>query len=429
MGFPKGRRRIVVAVAALLATAVVAATVYRVLAPAEVSTPARGAYPAAADPAVGVVGRLPVAPLIVDGRLRVYAAHRQVYADRPVDGRHRTTPYWSYRRWPAELDSVVASGTRVVTRWSDGRLVALDARTGRVAWDADGPTPVGERTVRRTGAATVWAPRGVFVARAPDGRQVVAAAGAEWMRAVDLADGRELWRSHTSVTVPPGDGSDAAAGCRDVVGTTGSGQLLIVDSCAGPAVVEFRDAATGAVGVRWRPPGAGDRLVATPVGCGNGRTGCAGLRTAAPGDDAGRGWLLGTGEPVPAPALDRPGAELVGGTAVVVVDGVPVGRSARTGAELWRRPDLPVARLIAVQPGRVHLLTGTNDLVTLDPATGEQRSWFALNAGSDGIGWAPGAAYAADGFVAVERLREPVDPMGDDQRYYLTSEPVILAAT
>ncbi|MEU4771496.1 PQQ-binding-like beta-propeller repeat protein [Micromonospora sp. NPDC023644] len=428
MGFPKGRRRVAVAVTALLATAAVAATVYRVLAPAEVSTPARAGYPPAASPVAGVVGRLPVAPLVVDGRLRVYAAHRQVYADRPVDGRHRTTPYWSYRRWPAALDGVVTSGTTVVTRWSDGRLVALDARSGRVAWRADGPAPVGERTVRRTGAATVWDPRGILVARGADGRQAVVAAGAEWMRAVDLADGRELWRSHLTVTVPPDD-ADAFVGCRDTLGTTGSGQVMIVDSCAGPAVVEFRDAVTGAVGLRWRPPEAGDELVATPVGCGTGRTGCTGLRTARPGDDAGRGWLLGDGEPVAAPALDRPDAELVGGTAVAVVDGVPVGRSARTGAELWRRSGLPQVRLLAVQPDRVHLLTETNDLVTLDPATGAQRSYFALNAGSDGVGWAPGAAYAAGGFVAVERLRKPVDPTGDDQRYYLTSEPVILAAT
>ncbi|MFG1774980.1 PQQ-binding-like beta-propeller repeat protein [Micromonospora sp. NPDC049048] len=417
MGFPNGRRRIAVAVAALLATVAVAATVYRVLAPAEVSTPARAEYPSAASPAAGVVGRLPVAPLIVDGRLRVYAAHRQVYADRPVDGRHRTTPYWSYRRWPATLDGVVASGTTVVTRWSDGELVALDARTGRVAWRADGPAPVGERAVRRTGAATVWDPRGIVLAPAPDGRQVVVASGAQRLRAVGLADGRELWRA------------DVDSGCRDVVGSTASGQLVTVDACAGPAVLEFRDAGTGVVGARWRPAGAGEELVATPLGCAAGRAGCTALRTSAPGDDAGRGWLLGAGEPAAAPALDRPDAALVDGTAVAVVDGVVVGRSARTGAELWRRPGPSQVRLLAVQPDRVHLLTTTNDLLTLDPATGAQLSFFALNAGSDGVGWAPGAAYAADGFVAVERLREPVDPTGDDQRYYLTSEPLILAST
>jgi outer membrane protein assembly factor BamB len=85
--------------------------------------------------------------------------------------------------------------------------------------------------------------------------------------------------------------------------------------------------------------------------------------------------------------------------------------------------------IIAVQPGRVHLLTEANDLVTLNPSTGAQRSRFPVEVGRDGIGWAPGLAYAADGYVAVERLRKPVDPNADDQRYFLTSEPVALAAT
>ncbi len=44
MGFPRGRRRLVMAVAALLAIAAVAVIVHRVLAPAEVSTLARGDY-------------------------------------------------------------------------------------------------------------------------------------------------------------------------------------------------------------------------------------------------------------------------------------------------------------------------------------------------------------------------------------------------
>ncbi|MGS2613090.1 outer membrane protein assembly factor BamB family protein [Micromonospora sp. LZ34] len=417
MGLAKGRRRIVIVVAALLVVAAVAVTVYRVLAPAEVSTVARADYPPPAGPAVGVVGRLPVAPLIVDGRLRVYAGHRQVYADRPADGRHRTTPFWSYRRWPAELDGVVASGTTVVSRWSDGRLVALDARTGRVLWRADGPEPVGERTVRRTGAAGVWNPRGLVVTRAADGREVVVASGDGAVRGVGLTDGRQLWRA------------EVAPSCRDFVGATATGHLVTVDACAGPATVEFRDAGTGAVASRWRPAGAGEQLVVTPLGCRTGRSGCTGLRTAGPGDGVGRGWLLGAGEPVAAPELDRPDAELVGEQAVAVVDGVLVGRPARGGAELWRRPDLGPGRVIAVEPLRVHFLTEANDLVTLDSATGVQLSRFPLTAGADGTGWAPGAAYATDGWVAVERLRRPVDPDGDDQRYFLTSEPVILAAT
>ncbi len=169
MGLATGRR-IVATVAAVVVAAATGIIAYRVLAPAEVVTAARADYPAPRAPEPGVVGRLPVAPLIVDGRLRVYAAQRQVYADQPVDGEHRRTPYWSYRRWPATLDAVVASGTTVVSRWSDGKLVALDARTGQVAWRADGPEPDREQAARRTGVTTVWQPRGLSVTRAGDGR-------------------------------------------------------------------------------------------------------------------------------------------------------------------------------------------------------------------------------------------------------------------
>ncbi|TDC30561.1 pyrrolo-quinoline quinone [Micromonospora sp. 15K316] len=417
MGFRNGPRRVVLAVAVLLVTAAVAATVYRVLAPAEVSTVAHAAYPAPAQPPAGVIGRLPVAPLIVDNRLRVYAGHRQVYADTPVDGRHRTTPFWSYRRWPAELVGVVATGTTVVSRWSDGRLVALDARDGRVVWRTDGPVPQREPDARRTGAAIVWDPVGLYLTRGGDGRDVVVATGAGEASAVDLAGGRRLWRS------------EVGTGCHSDVGATEAGQLVSVDGCAGAAVVEFRDAGTGAVTGRWRPPGAGDELVVTPVGCRVGSSGCSGLRTAGPGDGAGRGWLTGAGSPVPAPALDGLDSQLAGDQAVGLVDGALVGRSARTGAELWRRPDLGQGRVIAVQPGRVHVLTDARELVTLDPATGVERSRFTLTVGQDGTGYVPGGVYAAAGYVVVERLREPVDPDADDQAYFLTSEPLVLAAT
>ncbi|WP_433313880.1 PQQ-binding-like beta-propeller repeat protein [Micromonospora sp. CA-269861] len=418
MRFPRGRRGLVIAVAALLATAAVTVIVHRVLAPAEVSTVARADYPAPARPAAGVIGRLPVAPLIVDGRLRVYAAHRQVYADRPVDGRYRTSPYWSYRRWPAELTGVVASGSTVVSRWSDGQLVALDARTGGVLWRTDGPEPAeSTAVVRRTAAATVWDARGLQLTDLPDGRIVLVVTGDAQARGIELSGGGELWR----VELP--------GGCRTDVGTSAAGQLIGLDTCAGAATVEFRDAATGAVRERWRPPNGPDELVVTPLGCRTGQSDCLGLRTAGPGDEGGRGWLLGVGPPVAAPALDLAGATLVGEQSVVVLDGVAVGRSARTGTELWRSAGLGAARVLAGQPGRVHLLTEANDLVTLDPATGRQLSRFALNVGSDGTGWAPGAVTAEGGFVAVERLRKPVDPDGDDRRYYYTGEAVILAAT
>ncbi|GGM30398.1 MULTISPECIES: outer membrane protein assembly factor BamB family protein [Micromonospora] len=428
MGFAKGRRRMVVVAGALLVTVVVAATAYRVLAPAEVSTPAQAAYPDVANSDVGVIGRLPVAPLIVDGRLRVYAADRQVYADQPVTGKNRRTPYWSYRRWPARLDGVLAKGTTVLSRWSDGKLVALDARTGQVSWRADGPEPAAEhagperapgqdRRVRRTGAATVWDPRGLHVTRGTDGRPVLVVTGDRQQRGFDLADGRELWRA------------DATAECRTDLGTTLAGQVATVDACGDEPAVELRDAVTGAVATRWRPPGTTDALVATLTGCQSPRSECRGLRTTSEGDGTGRGWLLGAGEPVAAPALDRPDTELVGEHVVGVIPGGVTGRSPRTGEELWRRADLGSVRILAAQPGRVHLLTETSELVTLDPSTGAQRSRFVLTVGRDGLGWEPGYAYAVDGYLAVERLKPPVAPEAEDQRYFLTGEALVLAAT
>ncbi|MEV0001280.1 PQQ-binding-like beta-propeller repeat protein [Micromonospora sp. NPDC050980] len=413
-----GRRRAVVALVAVLAVAASVAVVVRVLAPAEVETVARAPYPEAPAPTAGVIGRLPVAPLVVDGRLRVYAGTRQVYADQPVTDRHRVTPFWSYRRWPAKLVGVLAEGTTVVSRWSDGKLVALDARTGRVAWRADGPAPGPVPKPRRTFATVVWAPAGLHAARTADGLDVLLAAGPGAVGGYALADGRRLWHA------------DVDPGCRVDVGSTASGELVGMDRCAGPAAVELRDAATGAVRTRWRPPDAPDDLVVTPVGCRDGHSGCRGLRTAGSDGRGGRGWLVtDPGEPTAAPGLDGPESALDGERVVDTSGGMVTGRSPRTGEELWRRADIHPARVLAVEPGRVHLLTDRRELVTLDPLTGATRSEFVLDVGRDGIGWLPGLAHAVDGYVAVERLRERARPEDDDQGWFLMAEPVLLAAT
>ncbi|MEV6811431.1 PQQ-binding-like beta-propeller repeat protein [Micromonospora sp. NPDC051296] len=417
MGLATGWRRIVTAVVVAAVAAVTAVVAYRVLAPAEVSTAFRGDYPPAVTPDVGVVGRLPVAPLIVDGRLRVYAAQRQVYADGPADGRHRSTPYWSYRRWPAQVSGVVADGTRVISHWSDGKLVALDARTGRVAWRVDGPAPAEGWTARRTGAGAVWSPPGLFLARGSGGQPVLIVSGPHRVAGFGLADGQQLWSA------------EADGGCRTDVGTTSAGQFAVVDRCAGPAAVEFREVATGALVTRWQPPGVTAESTVTPVGCVTYRFQCRGLRVSGAADDGGQGWLVGAKGPVPAPVLDPVGTELDGKWAVRAAGGAVTGWAARTGEELWRRTDLGSVRMIAAQPGRVHLLTEANDLITLDTSTGAERSRFPLTVGSDGVGWAPGSAYAGGGYLAVERLGEPVAPDADDQRYFLTAEPVLLAAT
>ena len=86
----------------------------------------------------------------------------------------RVTPFWSYRRWPEQVAGVIAgdgpTGPIVVSQWSDGELVALDARTGRVAWRAAGTAPDDGYAGRRTGASTVYAPPGLHLASASRGR-------------------------------------------------------------------------------------------------------------------------------------------------------------------------------------------------------------------------------------------------------------------
>ncbi|MDG4791371.1 PQQ-binding-like beta-propeller repeat protein [Micromonospora sp. WMMD1102] len=460
MATPNGARnwpRTAIAVAvALLLVVGSAVIVYRVLAPAEVITPARAGYPAPPAVQPGVVGTLNAAPLIVDDRIRVYASTRTIRADLPVDAPTRRTPYWSYRRWPAQLAGVVADGATVLTRWSDGKLVALDARTGTVRWRATGPEPGHGYLGRRTGAGTVYAPSGLHTARTATGRPVLVVVGTADRRGLDLDTGRELWRLAAGPDCSgdgDGDGSgdgpddgaaaaEAAAGVGDGL-TTADGFFAVADSCAGADEVVFHDVATGALAGRWRPEGSGQPVQLGPVGCLTGRSGCRALRTVAGG--VTRGWLLDGARPVPAPALDAPEAVLVDEVAVTLGGTGLVARSARTGADLWRwsdtaGPEAPVdrgqggpaggpVRLVAAQPGRVHLRTAGGDLVTLDAATGAERSRFPFTYGRDSTTWAPGFAYAAGGFVAVERLAEPVDPAAGDDRYYLAAQPVILAGT
>lgn len=412
-----GRRRpAVVAIAAALVVAAVAVVVYRVLAPAEVLTPARTGYPAPVSAATGVVGTLASAPLIVDGRLRVYATTRQVRADQPVDARTRRTPYWSYRRWPAELIGIVSSGTTVVSRWSDGNLVALDARTGRIVWRVDGPPPGHGYDGRRTGASTNYTPAGLIPATGRTGRAVLVVVGGSGLRGLDLVDGRQLWRV------------DIDGACRAGALTTSAGQIVTVDACAVPQVAEFHDLETGELVNRWRPEDAGPELGLVPLGCGNGGSNCPAMRTTSAGSS--RGWLVDRGDPVPVPVLDPAGVVLDGDMALAPSGNEVVARSVRDGVEVWRRrTGSGPARIVAVQPGRVHLLTDAHELITLNSLTGAERSRFPLRAGDEVVAWRPGFAYAADGFVAVERLASAAPPDAADPQYYAAPQPVILAAT
>jgi hypothetical protein len=380
-------RRAVIGVAAVVAVAATGVIGYRVLAPAQILDPATVSYPQ--DVAVArpkVYGTLLAAPILVDNRLRVYAGKRQVYADRPVDIKSSMSPFWSYRRWPAEVVGVVATGTRVVTQWDDGDLVALDAERGTVAWHAHLDAVAGLAfTGRRTGAQMVYDPPHIYTAGS-----TVIATGAATVAGYDAATGRQLWQA----PLPP---------CRSQF--TGPDVFVCIGATA-------LDARTGQP-VNWSR--ANLRTDAQPVGCALGHSGCRGLRAI------GTGWVIGVdGGLTPAPALARPNSWLV--------DDVVVDDSTATsldGHPLWT---VPSGHVIAVEPGAVHLLTADREVVTLDPVDGRELSRYPLAVEASGP-FDIGQVYAADRFLFIERLRPGATPDLPDSAYFYPSPNVVVAGS
>ncbi|MFI7542943.1 PQQ-binding-like beta-propeller repeat protein [Actinoplanes sp. NPDC049599] len=364
------------AVAVLAAAALIG---WRVLAPAEVLEPATGAYPVAATVPPGVTGKLAMAPLIVAGSVRVYAGARLVKADGPVEAKTIHTARWSFRRWPERLTGIVAVGTTVVTRWSDGELVALDGRTGKVTWRAAGPRAAS--FTGRTGSAAVWAPPGLHTAGTAvlvsDGRQLIAHAA---------ADGARRW----AVPLP--------AGCANGFVTTGD--RYVCDT-------GVRDLRTGGPADGW-PAGP-----FTPVGCDVARSGCAGLR-----DGSGHGWLTGGTRPERTPALDAPDATAAEDLVLTSAGGAVA--ASRAGREVWRRAG--AAQVLGARAGRVALLTPDRRLVMLDLAGGTERAAFPLYVAKERAEpWTTEQWQLTDGHLAVERLM----PTASGEFYSL--EPVVVA--
>ncbi|MEU4156081.1 PQQ-binding-like beta-propeller repeat protein [Actinoplanes sp. NPDC026670] len=415
---------------------------WRVLAPAELSASAKTPNPPTpSSRQLGVTSRLNVAPLVVDATVRVYAAKHQVRADGPVTARAVYTARWSFRRWPEQLSAVVASGTTVITRWSDGKLVAIDSRTGKETWRADGPEGPGYAG-HRTGAAAVWNPPGLRIA----GGNVLVTAG-QILSAYAVSTGQSVW----TATVP--------AGCSEGFTTSGGAYL-----CATGAY----DTTSGDLLTGW-PTGP-----YRPVGCGN--SGCDAFR-----DGAGQGWLASAAEPRRVPALDDPLAVLVAGTvitaaqadapaapaspavtpgpsvsadvpspspstsvAAVPVDGLPLTPPAGTspssffpavaartvdGAALWTTQG--PARVLGGDSDTVLLLTPENMLRGVDVRTGDLKYSMPLLFApdkADTLDWKPGLYHLTDGFLAIERLDKDASDDPESPVYYFTPDTVLLVA-
>ena len=438
---PRGRR-VGGAIVVLAVLAAMSLTGYRTLRPAEDLSQATAPAPSPVDAHPAPYGELNSAPLIIEGRIRIFAESRRVWAETPVTATRQVTPHWAFRRWPAEVVGVVGverpflwgGPALVITKWSDGAVFALEAATGAVAWQVHvEPDPDEAFRGRRTGGQTVYAPDGLFTAvSATDGRTVLLVAARDQVRAYDPFTGMERW-AHLF---------EGESGCHRV-DWTGETTYVAKDSCAAPATITIFDAATGTPLGLWRPtgtsagPGREANWYLQPVACRLGRSRCQLFKASAVADviplvDAAEGrqgitpetWSLGlTGAVTPEAGVEADAPQVSGDIRVEsMLNGYVWARSRSTGALLWisTRP----AFLLAVDGSAAYLADRDRDLLVVDLRSGLVNTMIDAPA-RYGDGWLAGYVYVHDGFLAVERLGTGRDG-DDDVHYYYTPNPVLL---
>jgi outer membrane protein assembly factor BamB len=417
-------------------------TGYRTLRPAEDLRQATAPLPSPEDAQPLSFGELGAAPLIVDGRLRIFAEQRRVWAETPVTAAQQVTPHWSYRRWPAESVGVVTvepaflwgGQSLVVTKWSDGAIVALGAANGEVVWQARvDPDPDETYRGRRTGGQTVYAPDGMFTAvSVSDGKPILLVTGKDQIRAYDPFTGADRWQ-HTF---------SGEQGCHRV-DWTGETTYVVKNSCAMPASLDVYDADSRTWLGQWRPagasagPGREANWFVQPIACALGRSRCRLFRASPAADvipavDAARGvqgivaevWSLGVrGEIAPELGAESDSPMVVGDIRVErMLNGYVWAASRTTGAPLWfsTRPAIP----LAVDGSSVYLADRDRDLMVVDVATGRTKAMIVPPA-KYGTNWLAGYIYVHHGYLAIERLASEREN-DDDVHYYYAPNPVLL---
>ena len=441
--WPRWARFSVIALAVVCVLGATAVVGYRVLRPADSAVEARGPYPdrPAAEPVR--YGELTSAPLIVDGRLRVFADARRVWADTSLTSRTEATPFWSIRRWPAEVAGVVAvegsyeGVALVIVKFSDGVVLAVIPKTGRIAWQDQARASEGETfDGRRTGGATVWRPAGIFTARSnTDGGAVLVVAGGDEVIAYNPWTGKRRWE----FTFPE------HPGCHDTDWTSET-TYIVKDSCAAPATLQVFDVASGKVMNTWIPPGASAgpadaaNWYVEPMSCARGHSEC-GLLKATGGksvltpkqDYAGVKGTSGGVWRVNSDGAVTP-EKWVSGNRTYLQPGMLIENAGDNSGVIWaydRVSGNPVwhskagFRLVSVGTIGVYAIDDNLNLVVLHPTSGVELSRTDLKKVPDER-WVPGLVHVAGRFVAVERLTggSPEEP---DDRYFLGSTPVVLA--
>jgi outer membrane protein assembly factor BamB len=401
----RGRRIAAIVVGTLVALAATAVIGYRVFAPHETLT-----APTVPYPEVAVItderpySELRAAPLVVEGRLRVYAEKWRVWSDAPVGERYESTPYWAYRRWPAQVVGVAAAQTTVgpvvITQWSDGAVIALDARRGTIAWRATAPiAPDRVYDGRRTGASIVYEPRSLLTARAGQ-LTVLLVTGPGGVHAINAATGAALWQKGVS-----GDCEPAA--------WTGA-TLVMLPDCSGNGVT-LLSAVDGAQRQRFTTSDAA--ALPKPALCELNRNEC---RIFVAGKQQ---WLVGeTGQMSPVPPLEK-GAQLSGDRVVYATVGGVAARPLTSTVPLWTWTGQ--GTLISASAIGVYLLTDDRTVLGLSPATGHLEV-VGCASSQPNEDWEIGHAMPTlGGYLTLERITHEPSTV-DDPQYFYGPRPVAL---
>ncbi len=153
---------------------------------------------------------LEATPLAVDGVLYFTGSYAAVYAVDGVSGKllWRYDPEtWKHNPFKMDFNFAANRGAayadgRVFAAALDGRLVALDAKTGKLLWSVETTLPQSMQTV--TGAPRTF-----------DGKVIIGNAGADfgargYVTAYDAATGRQLWRFYVTPGTPEENKGDPA---------------------------------------------------------------------------------------------------------------------------------------------------------------------------------------------------------------------------
>ena len=141
-----------------------------------------------------VLESMETAPIVVDGTMYITTSYNHVYAIDPVTGKqkwhykHKMGPVTTYCCGPNNR-GVAISGGHVFMGTLDAKLVALDAKTGKLVWDTQIADP-------ELGYSETMAPVAV------NGRILIGTNGGEYgirgfVKSFDAKDGKLQWTFHT----------------------------------------------------------------------------------------------------------------------------------------------------------------------------------------------------------------------------------------